>query len=78
MYSASVVERSTQAYFLQCQEIRLDPSMWPFVLVLFLSILQLEQSKSEKTVKLKETLLGYNSPTSLVPCKYFRILLAAL
>ena len=75
MYSTSVVERATQACFLQCQEIRLDPSMWQVPLVFFLSILQPTKSESEKPVKFKETLFGYHSPTPLVPCKYFRILL---
>ena len=57
MYSASVVERTTQACFLQCQEIRLDPRMWNVPLVLFLSILQPAKYESEKLVKLKENML---------------------
>jgi len=46
--------------------------------MLFLSILQPAKSESEYRVKLNEMLPGYHKPTSLVPCKYFRILLAAL
>jgi len=66
MYYASVVERATHACFLQCQEIRLDQSMWQVPLVLFLSILQPAKSESEKPVKFKETLFRYHNPTSLV------------
>ena len=44
----------------------------------FSSILQPAKSESEKPIKLKDTLHGYHRPTSLLPCKYFKILLAAL
>jgi len=78
MYYAFVVERATHVCFLQCQEINLDPSIWEVPLVLFLSILKHAKSGSEKPVKFRDTLHRYHRPTSLVPCKYFRILLATL
>ena len=78
MYSASAVERATHYCFLHCHEIKLDPSKWQVPLVLFLSVLQPAKSESEYPVKLNEMLPGYRKPTSLVPCKYFRILLAPL
>jgi len=46
IYSASVVERATQACFLECHEIREQPKRWQVPLVLFLSVLQPPKSES--------------------------------
>ena len=47
MYLASTVERATQACFLLCQEMRLDPRRWQVPLVLFRSSLRPAKSESE-------------------------------
>jgi len=77
MYYASAVDNATQACFLLCQDIQLDPSKWHVPLVLFLSTLQPAKSESEYPTRFKVTSLGYHRPTSVVPLRYFKILLAA-
>ena len=47
MYLASAVERATQAYFLLCHEMKLEPRRWQVPLLLFLSSLHLAKSESE-------------------------------
>jgi len=78
MYSTSIVERATHGCFLLCQEIILDPRKWQVPLVLFLSILHAIKFESEKPTRLSASLLGYHSPTLIVPLKFFRILFVAL
>ena len=51
IYSASVVDKATQACFLLCHDIRLEPSRWHVPLVLFLSNLHPAKSESEYPTK---------------------------
>ena len=78
MYSTSVVDKATQACFLLCQDIRLEPSRWQVLLVLFLSNLHLAKSESEYPTKCIRQCEGYHKATNFVPFRYFKILLAAL
>ena len=78
MYSASAVERATQACFLLCQEMRLDPRRWQVPLVLFLSSSHPAKSKSEQPIKCIREWEGYHRPTLVVPLIYLRILFATL
>ena len=78
IYFASTVDKATQACFLLCHEIRLDPSRWHVPLVLFLSNLHPAKSELEYPTKWIGKCEGYHKPMDGVPLRYLRILLVAL
>jgi hypothetical protein len=78
LYSASVLERGTVAYFLAHQEIRFEPRNTANLPVDRRSSTQPTQSTSEKALtNIEEDRLIF-SPNFKVPCMYRRILLTTL
>jgi hypothetical protein len=78
LYSASVLDLDTVAYFLALQEIRLGPKYTAKPPVDLLSSTHPAQSASEKALMRVENDLLKVSPTFTVPLTYLRILLAAV
>ena len=77
IYSASAVDREIEDCFLLIQKTSDSPKENALPLVLFLSSILPAQSTSEYDFNVKESLLGYHKPRSMVPFKYLKILFIA-